>query len=75
MVLAVTAAAGGQRCIVSIDGGRERPKAEQKHEQNGENAPHLAYMLHELWSNPRFGQVYGLQVSSMHLEFPTLLKG
>ncbi len=75
MVLAVTAAAGGQRCVVSIDGGRERSQAEEKNEQDGESAPHLRYMLHELWSNPRFGQACGLQVSSMHLDFPAPLKG
>jgi hypothetical protein len=70
MVGAMTATAGGQKCVVSIDGGRKRCQTEEQDEQNGESAPHLAYILHELWNPPRFGQACGLQVSSMHLEFP-----
>jgi|GEM_PF-6274557 len=49
MVRAVTAAAGGQRCVVaSIDGGRKRSQTKEDHEQDGESTPHLGIMLQEL---------------------------
>jgi hypothetical protein len=67
---AVAAAAGGQRCIVTlIDGEGKRSKTEEDHEQDGEGSPHLAFMLHELWIGKPFGKAYGRQVSSLHLEF------
>ena len=72
MVRAVAAAAGGQRRIVSIEGGRKRAEAEEEDEQNGESAAHLAFIVHELWIGSRFEEAYGLQVSSFHLEFPLL---
>jgi hypothetical protein len=71
VVCAVAAAAGGQRCVVAaIDEDRERSKTEEENEQNGERAPHLAFILHELWSDGRFGKSSGVQVSSFHLERP-----
>ena len=70
MVFAVAAAAGGQGCVVSIEGSRERAQAEEQDEQNGESAAHLAFIVHELWIVSRFGEACGLQVSSFHLEFP-----
>jgi hypothetical protein len=71
VVCAVAAAAGGQRCVVAaIDEDRERSKTEEENEQNGECAPHLAFILHELWSSSRFEKACGVQVSSFHLAFP-----
>jgi hypothetical protein len=56
MVFAVAAATGGQGCVVSIEGGRERAQAEEQDEQNGESAAHLAFIVHELWIVSRFGE-------------------
>jgi hypothetical protein len=70
MMHAVAAAAGRQRCVVSINGRRKRPQTEEEDKQNGESAPHLAFILHELWSGSRFGKARGVQVSSFHLAFP-----
>lgn len=68
MVRAVATAAGGQGSVVSIKGDRKRSQGEENDEQDGESAPHLGIMLHELWSNRRFGEACGLQVSSFHLD-------
>jgi hypothetical protein len=46
----VPSAAGGQRRVVSVDGGPEGSQTEEKDEQDGESAAHLATMLHERWS-------------------------
>jgi hypothetical protein len=70
MVGAVAATAGGQRWVVSIDGDRKRSQAEEQNEQDGADAPHLGIILHELWNDLRFGKGCGLQVSSIHLDFP-----
>ena len=67
---AMTATACGKRRFVSIDGGRERSQTEEQDEQDGESAAHLEIMLHECWSYRRFWKPRGLQVSSMHPEFP-----
>jgi hypothetical protein len=53
VVGAVSAAAGGQRCVVSIDRDRERSQTEEQNQQDRENAPHLPFMLHELCSDSR----------------------
>ena len=48
VVRAVTTAASGQtRVIVGCASGRERAKAEEENEEDGEEAPHLQTMLHE----------------------------
>ena len=71
MVCAVAAAAGGQGCVVSaIDEDRKGSKTEDEYEQDGDSAAHLAFIVQELWSNQRFEKGSGLQVSSMHLQFP-----
>jgi hypothetical protein len=55
VVRAETAAAGRQRCIVAlVDDGPKGAHSEQENEQDGEDAPHLAFMLHELWSGKPF---------------------
>ena len=55
MMLAVAAAAGGERRVFdSSDADRKRCQAKEKNEEDGESAPHLEYMLHELWNIPRF---------------------
>jgi hypothetical protein len=70
MMCAIAAAAGGQRGFVFVERGRERSQSEEEDKQNGESAPHLALILHEPWSDPRFGEASSRQVSSKHLEFP-----
>ena len=54
MVRAEAAAASRQRCVVVDDCGRKGAHSEQENEQDGEDMPHLAFMLHELWSGKPF---------------------
>lgn len=45
----IAAAAGGQaQVVVGCERGRERPQPEEKHEEDGERAPHLGFMVHEV---------------------------
>jgi hypothetical protein len=60
MVRSLTAAAGRQACIFAgSKRGREGAKREEKNQQDGERAPHLGSMVHEVSdmrngvSNPR----------------------
>jgi hypothetical protein len=56
-----TAAGGKIRIIVRrIQDERERPQTGQKYQEDGEGAPHLGIMHHELWSGKPFGEVEGL---------------
>lgn len=49
VVRAVTTAASRQtRVVVGCASGRERAKAEEENEEDGEEAPHLQTMLHEV---------------------------
>ena len=43
----MTSTAGGQRCVVSVDGGPKGCQTEEKDEEDGESAAHLGIMLHE----------------------------
>jgi hypothetical protein len=70
---AVPSAAGRQRCVVDWQ-KRERQlsKSEDQGKQDGDRAPHLGLMVHELlFSAVR--EVLSIQVSSMHLDFPITL--
>lgn len=50
MVRTVAAAASGQRCAVVISNGEgQRFQPEGEDQEDGEYAPHLEDMLHELW--------------------------
>ena len=72
-VVRAVAAATGRQCGIRIGRESERKGAqsEKECEQDGEGTPHLLDMVQELRIEPRFGRRQGLQVSSMHLDFPT----
>ena len=74
VVRSVAAAAGGQRRIVVVPMAKAKgSQPEEQDKKDGENAPHLAFMLHELWSCVAIRERDEcVQVSSMHLDFPTL---
>jgi hypothetical protein len=46
----VAAAAGGKaRLVAGLEGGCKGPQTEEQGEEDGENAPHPRFMLHEDW--------------------------
>jgi hypothetical protein len=62
MVRTVATAAGGQGCVIAIaDGEGQRFQPEGQDQEDGEHAPHLANILHELWDGWRFWHPLGFR--------------
>jgi hypothetical protein len=77
LVCTVTAATGGQaRVILGFKRDRKRPQQEEKRKEDGEQTPHLKFMVHEDKVVARHpGDELLAQVSSMHRISSFLPKG